>query len=156
MPSPSLETSHKGNFYILVIALIVVCLGITLGVFFTIRNEKPQTMISKTTLEPIRAEVHFEGTVVLLKNQNSFSWDNDMLVYVGDAPPVGYSHNMGIVSPGDTASITLNEFARSTGEKFIPYGMSVNEVWMGDKNHPFQNFTETGAANFYGATSVVK
>ncbi|EEF63417.1 hypothetical protein [Pedosphaera parvula] len=155
-PPPPLETDHKGNFYLALIFLVVLCGGIMMGAFFYAREGKSQVMSSSKPLEPIRAEVHFEGPIVALRNENSYSWDNDMVVYVGDAPPAGYSHHIGMVTPGDTVSITLNEFTRDTGEKFTPYGMVLREAWIGGKDRQFQNFNETGTTNFYGTPSVIK
>jgi hypothetical protein len=157
MPAPDFEPiTSKKNLFFMVSCFAILCGGIMIGVFFWARAQKLKVVRPETKSEPIHACVHFEGPYITLRNQNHFTWDNEMLVYIGNAPPEGYSHRLGIVYPGDTISLALNEFVNGNGEKFNAYGLGVAEAWIGGKDQAFQNFQEAGASGFYGTASEVK
>jgi hypothetical protein len=157
MPPPEFERpDSKGNILFMLASIALICGGIVTGVFLWIKGVKPGSQKFSGKSESIRASIHFEGPYVTLRNENNFSWGDEMLVYVGNAPPRGYSHHLGIVYPGDTISLALNEFVNGNGEKLNVYGLGFTEAWIGSEGQTFQNFQEAGDSSSDGSAAVVK
>lgn len=123
------ETSNLGGVYVLA----------AIGVGFLIWL---LTAVSKPPPDPslrLNADVEVSLTHLTVFNRNNYAWLETMVVINGQ-PPGGYRYKITALVPNGSAIISLPDFADGAGNRFAPWGMRVETVWIGDDKqgyHPF-------------------
>lgn len=85
----------------------------------------------KQSTPELNANVRYSGTQIIIKNNDSFSWDNIKIELNAGLLDSGYYYEGGSIAAGATATIGILNFAKSSGERLNPLSIKVRTATVG-------------------------